>query len=721
MASLAEDIIIRYREEGTSALLANHKKIISHFEKTANASKKTFASIGADIEKMGRNMQWAGQRITFGLSLPIAYFGKTAYDAFLQADKAVVQLRKVWDGVDSDIDQKLVPAAKRMSVTYGKSFNDIIDVMKEFVKAGLDDIETVEKLTEVTNKISLLFDTELQQTMEATRAVMLGYQLSTEDTVKAMEAINIIADKTASDEAGILEFIKLLGGIGRATGLEIRDLAGYAAAFSANAIPAAEGANAIKFVLQRIQSPTEKATELLEAFNIQTNAVEFRTKRGSEQIEIFAKKFIEVRKQGKKAEDQFRSIIEADFMRALGETAGKRQANRFLVLLEDIGRQFDDNADTVSQYALALEVSGDETKNTIYATEEMSRITESSSFKWAQFTEKLNLAKIEIGAKLIPVMERLIDIVIKATDWFLNLSPATQNFLIIMGTALVVLGPFLTTTGAILQVFGGLFTKIGAVTGAIAGGGGLNGAISALTGGLVGLLGLVIAGTILDAVLIWKAVEKWKEFNSEISSLKNSTNSLKTSNERLKEKMDKITDPEQRERVRKIVEDNEAWADAVDETIKYYDGVWGKVRVIADELRGIDRYALNYRIRIDKSSGGGGGGSWHYGGLVADFMHSGGIPHAQTGMIIPGSSPLRDRVPIMAEQGEGIMSKKAIENLLKNGVISGGGTTYNITFEVGNMIATPGEQREFARKIRRLLEEDNSRMNNQTKISWGTI
>jgi hypothetical protein len=90
-------------------------------------------------------------------------------------------------------------------------------------------------------------------------------------------------------------------------------------------------------------------------------------------------------------------------------------------------------------------------------------------------------------------------------------------------------------------------------------------------------------------------------------------------------------------------------------------------------------------------------------------------------MLIPGHSPLRDRVPVMAEQGEGIMSKKAIENLLQNGVVGGGGgVTYNINFNPGVMIASPGEQREFARKIKKLLDEDISRTVNQTNITWGT-
>ena len=94
---------------------------------------------------------------------------------------------------------------------------------------------------------------------------------------------------------------------------------------------------------------------------------------------------------------------------------------------------------------------------------------------------------------------------------------------------------------------------------------------------------------------------------------------------------------------------------------------------------------------------------------VSDYIkHSGGLLHAQSGMLIGGSSPMRDRVSVMAEQGEGIMSKKAVENILRNGTT--GGDSYNINVEIkaGTMIATPGEQREFARKLHNIITQDLS-------------
>jgi len=95
--------------------------------------------------------------------------------------------------------------------------------------------------------------------------------------------------------------------------------------------------------------------------------------------------------------------------------------------------------------------------------------------------------------------------------------------------------------------------------------------------------------------------------------------------------------------------------------------------------------------------------------FIKNNKHSGGLIHAQSGTIIPGASPLRDRVPVMAEPGEGIMSREAVNNFLRNGTTGGDTYNYNIEIRPGTMIATRGEQREFAREIKRLISEDNMR------------
>lgn len=773
----AAKIVFQMETTGTAAALKNFDQIKNKLERIHTESTTTFSRMSDKISQAGRNMQWLGQRVTFGLSLPIALFAKNSYDAFLKVEESTIKLRKIWDGAENDINEKLIPAAKRMSKTYGKEISDVISVMTEFAKSGIETAGAIDELTDITSKISLLFDTDMQTTMEAVRAVMFGYQLSVEDTTKAMEAMNIIADKTAADEAGILDFLSIMGGLGRSVGIDIRELAASAAVFSANAISASEGANALKFVIQRIQNPTDKAASLMKIFNIDLENSGFRTKKASEQFEILAKKFVEVKNKGGEAEGQFRTLIEADFIRALGETAGKRQANRLLVYLEDLGRQFDDNTDTISQYYTALEVSTDETENAAYASKELAKVMESPAHQWKQFTQELNLAKIEIGAKLIPVMRELIRYVTRMADWFLRLNPQVQDFAIKVGLLLVALGPMLSTLGSIIQVGGGFLRIMAAISSGAsilatnlaltsAATLGLGGAVAA-TGSTIatvvafmtGPWGLAIMATIAAiSGLIWyltqqkqktyelkdaiqELITKKREYEDnelQIKELELRSIQLK---EELAEKQRIYNEtlakfgPNSQE-ARKALLEVEITEGNINKNTRDSNDALEKQKELFRDLTPFDNFANSLKNISDKGNTAadsilrlktesekkytpfifsaesieGLKGFQQKVNSGAQNKHFGGLIHASNGAIIPGASPLRDRVPVMAEPGEGIMSRQAIENLLKNGSFpSQPGNTYNINFNPGVMIATPGEQRTFARQIKKLIEQDNSR------------
>ncbi len=98
----------------------------------------------------------------------------------------------------------------------------------------------------------------------------------------------------------------------------------------------------------------------------------------------------------------------------------------------------------------------------------------------------------------------------------------------------------------------------------------------------------------------------------------------------------------------------------------------------------------------------------YYGGIVEKAKYAyGGIVKAQNGFV-GGASALKDRVPALLTPGEIVLNRDQQKRLLNGGM---GGTTQvtNINLNVGTMIATPGEQREFARKIQDLLNQDNRR------------
>jgi hypothetical protein len=92
----------------------------------------------------------------------------------------------------------------------------------------------------------------------------------------------------------------------------------------------------------------------------------------------------------------------------------------------------------------------------------------------------------------------------------------------------------------------------------------------------------------------------------------------------------------------------------------------------------------------------------------ADSFNFGGLVYAANGFLARG----RDTVPAMLSPGEMVLNKSQQSSLFdllsgRSQMQGAGGPTINLN--VGTMIASRGEQREFARRISDLINENNNR------------
>jgi hypothetical protein len=305
-------------------------------------------------------------------------------------------------------------------------------------------------------------------------------------------------------------------------------------------------------------------------------------------------------------------------------------------------------------------------------------VENSQSGAWQNFKNKLNVLNVDIGTKLNPTFQALIDKVIAAANWFTNLDSGTQQHIITAGLLVIALGPVLSTFGAFTQVIGGTLQILGGLTKFI---------FETLLPALVGTekaaaltklalqgLGMTVS-IVIVAASVYAAVEAVKSLIGYMQELRNLENTRQQEKDQI---------------------------DSIYRRAKQEEDMGNKDK--AAQLRNIANKAANAAGYYNVTNA----------NPLVNFgmvkKHTGGTIRANSGVLIPGASPLRDRVPVMAEGGEGIMSRKAIENLLQNGVMpQGPQKVNNINFYVSQLLATPGEARAFARKIKELIDQDDSR------------
>lgn len=756
--------------QGTKAVLSEFdliKNKLSSISKGSDTVKKSFSdnlqSMSDSISQFGRNTQWLGQRVTFGLSLPIALFGKQAIDVALEIDKAYTELRRVWTGNASDIDSQLRPAAIRLSNTFGLTQESIVGVFSELSKANLGKTpEDMEKLAKLAAETAIVFGVDLSSATNQIKSLMLGFGFTVTETAQAIDAMNIIADRTAASEKGIIDTLEVMSGLARQTGMSVRDLAAITAVFESNNISASEGANALKFSVSRLRTPTDDATASMKEFGLILDSSEFKMKTSTDQLLEVAKKFKELKDSGDK-------VKFTEFNNALSTLVGRRQLSRFTVLLEDMARSLDKDTRGQSQFAQALDVSADAAQNAEFKLKQVETTLGAQNIQAEIARQRFRNLQAEIGDKLLPIYTKLLGVAASLAEKFDKMSPQTQDLIIKFGLAAVALGPLLMTLGSLLQVIGLLgsgIAKLGksieyinalmeikAVTATTSWGASLASLGKFLTNPWV--LAIAVAVAAIGGAIWWftkkeekindteYALRKLKSAEDEYATAQQTLNqanlSVAQSQERIEyliaeinrlETEGQTTTAEYKARVAELAVENDNLhnnqqkvieaTDSVNssmsnlDTMQKYNQKIGeisgnaaglaasmqtaieKTNALSDEQKKFAEETIPIITNTQKATG-----------LIGFPKHDGGLLHASNGAIIPGASPLRDRVPIMAEQGEGIMSKKAIENLLQNGV-TGGGATYNFNVEIkpGLMIATPGETRELARQFYQYAVKD---------------
>lgn len=790
------------------------KNAVDGLANSAKTASTRIGNFGKIMESTGSRMHVLGQRMTWMVTVPLLLLANKSIETALEMEKAFVSFSKVFSGTEEDFE-RLKKSAGEMSVKFGIPIEEVTAVIREFNKTGIESTEELERLADMTAQVSKTFETDLMNAMEATKGLLMGYQLSIDDTYKALAALNIIGDQTAASEQGILDVFKRAAGTARSLGLGYRNLAGAQAALNKNNIEGSVTGTMLNFAMTRMAKPANAAIDAMAKFGINITSTTWKTSTMNEKLEILAKKTQEVRDSGNKLDF-------ANLQGALTELVGRRQISRFNMLLEDMGLKFDNNEESISEYYKSLRVSADETENLRFWLQQLEKIYESSPHKIASLNEQYRLQSAILGNELLPYKVKLMKFLLELLKRFNKLSPETQLWILKITALVAVLGPLLSIFGLMVTGLGFIISALAKVSGLFL----LFGKMVFLVVKLVGafllanpitlaIMALIALGTVLyfawinnwfgikdktieiiTAIADWM-YQKWEgikklfidggliiydsiveSFNLIINYLKNDAwgdfwfavgaivsifeslpiriaevlievdslfkKTLTDINNHLAKEVPKIIDTIARgiEKLPDLIAIHlirlynnmkegfsNAYAVAVAIMVDLSDAVYritlelpGKVKEalsgLVTTVEEVFNSALDKAKEIwekvkdlfgkakEKYEEGREKYKYAMGGVAERAQ--GGLVYAAQGFFPKG----RDTIPAMLSPGEMVLNKSQQANMFnmlsgKSQMAGAGGPTVNIN--VGHLIASRGEQREFARKIKELLTEDENR------------
>jgi len=239
---------------GTGATVAITIKAIDKFSKTFKGANVALGKIG----KIG------GAAIA-AVAVATVALGVSAVKTASSFESAFAGVRKTSDLTEKEFSQ-LEQSFKDMSVTTGKTFEDLSAIGEIAGQLGVEGVDNLEKFTKTITDISVSTNltAENAATSFARISNIMGEPISNVD--KMGSSIVALGNNFATTESEITMFATRIAGAGNIAGLTTQDTLAIGAAFSSVGVQAEAGGTAVQKVLIGMNTAVTTGNEDLRVF-----------------------------------------------------------------------------------------------------------------------------------------------------------------------------------------------------------------------------------------------------------------------------------------------------------------------------------------------------------------------------------------------------------------------------------------------------------------------
>jgi TP901 family phage tail tape measure protein len=399
----------------------------------------------------GKNTQWMGRQLTVGLTMPLAMFGAGVSNAFLQVDKELTRMQKVYgtgllqptQATLKQIRSEIMALGNDLARTLGTSMQETAAMSADLAATGLQGANLVNATREAI-RLATLGELDHQQAMQATVSLQNVYKLSTQGLSDAVNFLNAVENQTSTSLQDLVDAIPRVGPIVQQLGGSFKDTAAMMVAMKEAGVPAAQGANAIKSALASLINPTKNAQNAFKLYNI--DLAKMTSETGGKPILML-----------KALADQMKNLDKLAQAQLIEKLFGKFQFARIQALLDNINK-------AGSQTATVFNLMGaSSTELANLAANELKQQTESASGRFKRMTETIKADLLPIGQSFLNAFSRIGNVADKLLNVFKaighTLGPVAGLIGKIFGTGvagLVLVGPILMLTGLFANLIGNL-------------------------------------------------------------------------------------------------------------------------------------------------------------------------------------------------------------------------------------------------------------------------
>lgn len=401
-----------------------------------NKTRKAFANIGAEVEKLGKKMAGIGLAVETGFGL--------SFRKFAQFEDKMKRLEAVMDLGGKTGPEELRKSMARLGEEALKlggktSFTavEVADAMRQLGQAGLDTESILASIGPALD-VAKISGMEMAQVAEVMNDVKNSYRLSTEDFQRVADVLARTASGANFDLEKLGDSMQYVAGTSGAADQSVEDIAAGLAIMADRGLKASKAGTSLNAFFTKIKS-ADVQDKLKEMFDIDVADAEgnFRS-------------YIDIMADLEKATRDMNNVQKQTTLSGLFDVRGERSV---LPILQNIE---------------ALKLFRDELKNSAGASERASRIIEDSSMGAIfRLTSAFEGLQISIGKALEPVFRPMLENLAEMTgriseyvknnpDFIRGIERAARA-MVYLGTALVGVGVAIKTFSFLISPGGILF------------------------------------------------------------------------------------------------------------------------------------------------------------------------------------------------------------------------------------------------------------------------
>lgn len=391
--------------------------------KSAASAIDTFGKdMGNNLNTVANTLTNTGKLLSTAITAPVVAFGTYSIKAAADFELAMANVQAVAQVTDKELAQ-LTELARELGRATVFSAEEAAQGLYYMALAGWDTNQMLVALEPVL-KLAAAGQIELATASDIVTDAITAFGYSAEDTQLFVDVLAQTMANSNTDVTQLGEAFKYVGTTAGQLNYSLEDVAVALGLMANQGIKAGQAGRSLNQLLQSLKNPTDAAAAAMEEYGISI----FNADGSSRDL---GDVLIQLRSAFEGLTDEEAAYLAS----TLTTTNGQRALN---AIINSSTEDFETLTGVVNDSEGALDQ--------MYET-----ITDTTNGAWYEFKSALESVAITMGNILLPIFNNVLKGLTSFLNWFDNLDPKIQTFILALAAVAASIGPILLAMGAIIK------------------------------------------------------------------------------------------------------------------------------------------------------------------------------------------------------------------------------------------------------------------------------